>query len=65
MIVSTLKTIAIIIGIMGGFYGIVEDMNFGIIGISVISALLMYGFSEIIELLQDINNKIERSTYER
>ena len=57
-----IKVIAIMIGIIcfiAGLAYIDDDSNFGLtlIIISIISSIFIYGFGEIIQLLEDIKNK--------
>lgn len=46
--------------VLVGFVGSIVSLENGLIilAISIISALLLYAFGEVIELLQDIKNKL-------
>lgn len=59
---NLIGTIAIISGVIGVIFGIMcigenAEIGVGIIIASIISAIFIYGFSEIIQLLEDIKNK--------
>lgn len=60
-IAKFIKVLAIIEGIIGFIVGLISENSLMIgllyISISVISAMFIYGFGEMIQLLEDIKNK--------
>ena len=60
-VANIIQIVAIITGFIGTFYGftMIEDSDFAIpiIIASIVSAIFVYGFGEIIQLLEDIKNK--------
>lgn len=55
-VAGILKGLAVLVGFLGTIIGLKNGLI--IIAISIISAILLYAFGEVIELLQDIKNKI-------
>lgn len=67
-VAKIIKVIAIISGVIGAIYGFyaidglnADEWGFAIIIISVITAVFMYGFGEVIQLLSNINNNTRKS----
>ena len=64
LVAKIIKIIAIIVGVIGIFYGLTmldsfssEEFALPIIIASIVTAIFVYGFGEIIQLLEDIKNK--------
>ena len=67
-IAKIIKVISIIFGVIGAIYGFyaidglnADEWGFAIMIISIITAVFMYGFGEVIQLLSDINNNTRKS----
>ena len=67
-VAKTIKIISIISGIIGviyGFYSLdklnADEWGFIMIIVSVVTAIFMYGFGEVIQLLENINSNTKKS----
>ena len=67
-VAKIIKVVSIIFGVIGAIYGFyaidglhADQWGFAIMILSVITAVFMYGFGEVIQLLSDINNNTRKS----
>lgn len=65
-IIKIISIIAGIIGVIYGFYAIdnfnADEWGFIMIIISIVTAVFMYGFGEVIQLLENINNNTKKAS---